>query len=349
MHIQELDTPVTIVDLNKLETNINKLQQYLDRHGIANRPHIKTHKIPEIAHMQIRAGAVGITCQKLGEAEVMAQAGIGDIMLTYNIMGKPKLERLTHLARRIKLSVAVDSEYTVKGLSDACANAGVGIAILVEFESGKERCGVQTPEEAASLARFILKQPGLHFGGLMTYPSGDRTDPFAKETKAILAKDGIAVERVSGGGTPGMWQAHTFKEVTEHRAGTYVYGDRKIVAYGAMTLEEVAMHVITTVVSRPTLNRGILDGGSKTFSSDVLGLEGYGYILEYPEATIYAQSEEHGHVDFSNCPSKPKIGERVTVIPNHTCVVSNLFNQVVGVRNDEVEVIWPVSARGALQ
>ena len=349
MHIQELDTPVTIVDLDKVEANINKLQHYLDKHGIANRPHIKTHKIPEIAHMQIKAGAVGITCQKLGEAEVMAQAGIRDILLTYNIMGESKLERLTRLAHRVKLSVAVDSEHTVKGLSDACAKAGLDITVLVEFESGMERCGVQTPEEAASLARFIVKQPAIHFGGLMNYPSSDKTDPFAKETKTLLASDGIEVEKVSGGGTPRMWQAHTYKEVTEHRAGTYVYGDRKIVDSGAMTFDEVAMHVITTVVSRPTADRGILDGGTKTFSSDLLGLEGHGYILEYPEAKIYAQSEEHGHVDFSKCKSKPTIGERLTVIPNHTCVVSNLFNQVVGVRKNQVEIIWPVGARGALQ
>lgn len=349
MHIQELDTPATVVDLDKVEANINRLQHYLDQHKIANRPHIKTHKIPEIAHMQIKAGAVGITCQKLGEAEVMAQAGIRDILLTYNIIGGPKLERLTHLAHRVKLSLAVDSEYTVRGLAEACAKAGVEISVLVEFESGMHRCGVQTPEEAAKLAHYIDRQPALHFGGLMSYPSSEKTDPFSKETKSLLSTDGIPVEKVSGGGTPGMWQAHTFKEVTEHRAGTYVYGDRKIVDSGAMTFDEVAMHVICTVVSRPTPDRGILDGGSKTFSSDLLGLEGYGYILEYPEAKIYAQSEEHGHVDFSLCKSKPKIGERVTVIPNHTCVVSNLFNHIIGVRKDEVEIIWPVGARGALQ
>ena len=349
MHIQELDTPVAIVDLDKVEANIKKLQQYLDKHGIANRPHIKTHKIPEIAHMQMRAGAVGITCQKLGEAEVMAQAGIHDILLTYNIMGKSKLERLTHLARRVKLSIAVDSEYTVKGLAKACANAGVQVFVLVEFESGMQRCGVQTPEEAARLARTVVMQQALHFGGLMTYPTSEKTGPFVRETKGLLAKDGIEVEIVSGGGTPRMFQAHTFAELTEHRAGTYVYGDRKIVDSGAMTLEEVAMHVITTVVSRPTPDRGILDGGSKTFSSDLLGLEGYGYILEYPEARIYGQSEEHGHVDFSGCKRKPEIGERVTVIPNHTCVVSNLFENIVGVRNNQSEIVWPVSARGALQ
>jgi D-serine deaminase-like pyridoxal phosphate-dependent protein len=348
MDINQLDTPAAIVELDKLEANITRLQKYMDKHGIANRPHIKTHKIPDIAHMQVKAGAVGITCQKLGEAEVMAQAGLNDIFLPYNIIGQAKLERLMSLARRVRLSVTADSAFTVRGLSDAARQAGVELPMLVEFDSGSKRCGVQTPQEAADLARLIARSPGLRFGGLMTYPNTDRTDPFVRETRALLKGD-LEVACVSGGGTPVMWQAHTHPEVTEHRAGTYVYSDRKIVDSGAMTLDNCALKVITTVVSRPTGERGILDGGSKTFSSDTLGLEGYGLILEYPEAVIYGQSEEHGHVDFSKCARKPDIGERVTVIPNHCCVVSNLFNQIVGVRNDQVEVIWPVAARGTLQ
>ena len=348
MHINQLDTPVAIVELDKLEANITRLQKYLDNHGIANRPHIKTHKIPEIAHMQIKAGAVGITCQKIGEAEVMAQAGISDIFLPYNIIGQAKLERLMRLARRVKLIVTSDSEFAVRGLSDAAREAGVELPVLVECDTGFKRCGVQTPQEAADLARLIARSPGLRFGGLMTYPNTDQTDPFVRETRALLKGD-LDVACVSGGGTPVMWQAHTHPEVTEYRAGTYVYSDRKILSSGAMTLEDCAFKVITTIVSRPTTDRGILDGGSKTFSSDRLGLEGFGLILEYPEAAIYDQSEEHGHVDFSKCARKPDIGERVTVIPNHCCVVSNLFNQVVGVRNGQVEVIWPVAARGALQ
>lgn len=343
-----LDTPVVLIDLDKLEANINKLQRYLDEHGIANRPHIKTHKIPDIAWMQLNAGAIGITCQKLGEAEIMADAGIKDILITYNIIGEAKLKRLTQLARRIKLVVTADSEYTVKGLSAACAGEGVEVGVMIEFESGKQRCGVQTPAEAATLARLITKLPGIRFEGLMTYPTTERTVPFADETKALLAADNIIVPHVSGGGTPRMWDAHKWKGVTEHRAGTYVYGDRKTVSLGAMTFDEVAMRVVTTVVSRPTRDRGIIDGGSKTFSSDVWDMDGYGHILEYPEARIYDQSEEHGHVDFSRCATRPVIGERITVIPNHTCVVSNLFNEVVGVRGDKVKKVWTVSARGAL-
>lgn len=349
MDVSQLDTPAAVVDLDKLADNILRLQQYLDAHGIDNRPHIKTHKIPAIAWMQLKAGAVGITCQKIGEAEVMANAGIEDIFLPYNIVGAAKLERLMLLARRVKLSVTADSAFTVRGLSDAAHAAGLTLPVLVEFDSGLNRCGVQSPEEAAGLARVIAQSPGVHFGGLMTFPSSERTDTFVRETKALLAAEGLKVERVSGGGTPGMWQAHEHPEVTEHRAGTYVYGDRHTLASGATPPETIAFSVITTVVSRPTADRGILDGGSKTFSSDLSGMEGHGLILEYPEARFYGMSEEHGHVDFSACARKPDVGERVTVIPNHCCVVTNLFDEIVGVRDGQVEVVWPVAARGMLR
>jgi D-serine deaminase-like pyridoxal phosphate-dependent protein len=349
MHISQLETPVAVVDLDRLERNISRLQSYLDVHGIANRPHIKTHKIPEIAHMQLKAGAVGVTCQKLGEARVMADAGIRDIFLPYNIVGATKLEMLMELARRSNLSVTADSEFTVRGLAYAAQSAGLTLPVLVEMDTGLGRCGVQTPQAAAELAQQIADSPGLQFGGLMTYPTSTTTDVFVRETRALLDRVGLSAERVSGGGTPGMWQAHLHPEINEHRAGTYVYGDRYILQAGAMQLDECALSVITTVVSRPTAERGILDGGSKTFSSDVLGLEGFGLLLEYPNARLYTLSEEHGYVDFSDCDSRPAVGERVTVIPNHCCAVTNLFNEIVGVRGVQVEVVWPVAARGRLQ
>jgi D-serine deaminase-like pyridoxal phosphate-dependent protein len=347
--LDELQTPVAVVDLQALRGNILKLQAYLDAHGIANRPHIKTHKIPEIAWMQLNAGAVGITCQKLGEAEVMAQAGIRDIFLPYNMMGAARLDRVIALARRINLSLTADSYFCVQGLSAAAHRAGIEIPVLVEYDAGMGRCGVQTPEEAVALAQTIHRAPGLRFGGLMTYPTSAAAAEFAQQTIAMLEQKGQTVQVVSGGGTPVMWHAHEHPIFTEHRAGTYVYGDRHTLKSGAMELNEIGLHVITTVVSRPTADRGILDGGSKTFSSDLLGNEGHGMLLEYPAAKFYKMSEEHGFVDFSACPRKPQIGERVTVVPNHCCVVSNLFNEVVGVRGDKVEVVWPVAARGRLQ
>src|SRR5690349_415444 len=334
MRVDELETPVPVVDIDRLEANISRLQAYLGEHGIANRPHIKTHKIPAIARMQVEAGAVGITCQKVSEAEVMADAGFTDIFLPYNILGESKLARLMALAARTSLSVTADSDVVVRGLSAAAQKAGLTLAVLVECDTGAQRCGVQSPQQAAELARLIAGQPGLHFGGLMTYPTSDVLDGFVAETRALLADDNLPIERVSGGGTPCMWQAHEHPEVTEHRAGMYVYGDRLTLRSGAVALEHCALRVYATVVSRPTPERGILDAGSKSLSMDLHGLDGYGYICEYPDAKIYALTEEHGHVDFSACEHKPEIGDRLTIIPNHCCTVTNLFDEVVGVRGD---------------
>ena len=345
MHIDELETPVPVVDISRMEANISRLQTYLDENKIANRPHIKTHKIPAIAKIQMEAGAIGITCQKVSEAEVMADAGFDDIFIPYNIIGESKLKRLMALTSRINVSVTADSAFTARGLSHAAEQAGLTLTVLVECDTGAQRCGVQSPQEAAELARLIGSLPNLHFGGLMTYPTNERLDGFVRETRSLLKDDGVQIERVSGGGTPGMWQAHTHPELTENRAGIYVYGDRLTLRSGAVTLDTCALKIFSTVVSRPTPDRGILDAGSKSLSMDLHGLDGYGYICEYPDAKIYSLSEEHGHVDLSACARKPEIGERVSIIPNHCCTVTCLFDEVVCARGDQVEVTWQVAAR----
>lgn len=349
MHVDELETPVPVVDLDRLEANIARLQEYLDEHQIANRPHIKTHKIPAIAQMQMETGAVGITCQKVSEAEVMAQAGFGDIFIPYNIIGESKLARLMALAQKVEVSVTTDSAFVARGLSDAAQRAGLILTVLIECDTGAHRCGVQSPQEAAELGRLIAGLPNLYFGGLMTYPTSETLDDFVHLTRTLLEGDRITIERVSGGGTGVMWQAHTHSELTEHRAGMYAYGDRITLRSGAVTLDTCAFKVFSTVVSRPTPERGILDAGSKSLSSDLHGLDGYGYICEYPEAKIFSLSEEHGHVDFSACERKPEIGERLTIIPNHCCTVTNLFDEVIGERAGEVEVTWQVAARGTVR
>lgn len=348
MRIDELDTPVPVVDIERMEANIARLQAYLDEHKIANRPHIKTHKIPEIARMQLDAGAIGITCQKISEAEVMAEAGFDDIFIPYNIIGESKLRRLISLARRHTISVTADSAFTIRGLSRAAQEAGLTLTVLIEFDAGLERCGVRSPQEAAELARLITSLPNLHFGGLMTFPVNEHLDRFVQETRTLLKDDRIPIERVTGGGTPGMWKAHLHHELTEYRAGIYVYGDRLSLRAGAVTLETCALKVLATVVSRPTADRGVLDAGSKTLSSDLHDLDGYGYISEYPEARIDKLSEEHGHVDFSACARKPEIGERVSIIPNHCCMVTSMFDQVIGVRDGNVAITWQVAARSAV-
>jgi D-serine deaminase-like pyridoxal phosphate-dependent protein len=346
--VDELETPVPVVDMDRLEANIARLQTYLDEHNLANRPHVKTHKIPAIAKLQMDAGAVGITCQKVSEAEVMADAGFDDIFIPYNIIGERKLRRLITLARRINLSVTADSAFTVRGLSQSAQEAGLNLTVLIEFDSGLQRCGVQSPAEAAELARLISSLPHLEFGGLMTFPLNEHLDPFVRETRSLLKDDGLPLERVTAGGTPGMWQAHTHPELTEYRAGIYIYGDRLSLRAGAVTLDTCSLKILATVVSRPTAERGVLDAGSKTLSSDLHNLDGYGYICEYPEARINALSEEHAHVDFSACARKPEIGERVSIIPNHCCMVTSLFDEVIGVRENRVQEIWQVAARCAV-
>lgn len=354
MYATDLDTPAVTIDLDIMEDTIRRAQAYYDQHGIAFRPHIKTHKIPAIAHKQLEAGAVGITCQKVGEAEVMVAAGIKDILIPYNIMGAQKLERLCRLAKQARMSVCVDSEYTARGISEAATREGVVVYLEIECDTGAKRAGVQSPQEAADLAHIIASLPGVKFQGWMTYPTTKETAAFFEAATRLIEADGLRAVVRSGGGSPNMWNAHqALPTVNEYRAGTYVYGDRNCVAAGVATWDNCAMRVHMTVVSRPNADRAMLDGGSKTLTNDPVsgGLKGYGRIVEYPDAVIYQQSEEHGHVDLSTCPpdKRPQIGERITVIPNHACATTNMHDEVVGVRQGKVEVIWPVLARGKIR
>lgn len=349
MHIDEIDTPFVAIDMDVVERNIRTTQEYFDQHGIRLRPHIKTHKLPAIAHKQIAAGATGIACQKLGEAEVMATAGIDDIFIAYNILGAAKLDRLMRLARQATMSVAADSEYTVRGLSEAAAREGCDVRVVVEMDTGGRRAGVQTPAEAVALARLIDRLPGLTFWGLMTFPTRPESAPAFEETVRSLKQTGLEPQVVSGGGSACRFRVHEMPVITEHRPGTYIYNDRSMVASGTATWDDCAMRIVATVVSRPTPDRAIIDGGSKTFTNDPTSEGGYGYFPDYPEAVTYAQSEEHGHVDLSKCARKPEIGERVQVIVNHACGTTNLHNEVVAHRQGRVEAIWPVAARGLLR
>ncbi len=353
MRVDDLDTPVPVIDLDRVEHNLAKMQAYCDRHRLALRPHIKTHKLPQFARRQIALGAVGITCQKISEALVMAEAGCADILLTYPIVGASKVAPLAELARKTRLTVSLDNAVALDTVAAAAQAAGVEIGILVEFDSGDGRCGVQTPAEALDLARRAHGNgpaPGcLAFRGLMTYPRGPHTVPFVAAARGLLAEAGIPVETVSVGGTPGCWDTHELPGVTELRVGTYIYHDRATVGAGVATLEECAVHVRATVVSRPTADRAILDSGSKTLSSDRVAPavgEGFGLILDYPDAVITRLNEEHAVVDLSRCAERPAIGERVRILPNHVCVVSNLHDAMAIARDGALVSEWPVAARG---
>jgi D-serine deaminase-like pyridoxal phosphate-dependent protein len=352
MRVEELETPALTVDLDRVERNIASLQSYCDEHGIAFRPHTKTHKSPEVARLQIDAGAVGLTCQKLGEAEVMADAGFGDIMVTYPLVGRRKAERLADLAGRAKVSVVGDSAAVAEGLSEVLAERGAQVGFLVECDTGLGRTGVQSPEEAAELAERVAALPGLELAGLMTYPSLPPSGPWLREAREAVERRGLPVGSVSGGGTPRARFTHELGVVTELRAGTYVYGDRTCIALGCMGLDDCALHVVATVVSRPTPDRAILDTGSKSLTSDPVPVEdtdGFGYLLEHPNAVVYALNEEHGYVDVSRCDPKPAVGDVVRVLPNHVCVAVNLQDELVVHRSGEVVDTWSVAARGKVR
>jgi len=348
--LADLSTPRPVIDEDVMAANIARVQAYCDAHGLAFRPHIKTHKIVALAREQVAAGAKGINCQKITEAEVFAAAGFQDILITFNIHGPEKLDRLAALNERISaLKVVADSMPTVDGLSARFASAKP-LTVLVECDTGGGRCGVQSAQEAAALAKHIAARPGLVFGGLMTYPkarSAAAIQAFLGETVALLEGQGIACACVSSGGTPSLYEAHLVPAATEHRAGTYIYNDRAMVRDGHCGEADCAMHVLATVVSRPTADRAVIDAGSKALTSDLLGFSDYGTIVGYPEAAITGLSEEHGVVDLSKCAGRrPEIGERIRIIPNHTCVVSNLYDTMVFHRDGVVTRVEVVAARG---
>jgi D-serine deaminase-like pyridoxal phosphate-dependent protein len=348
--IADLSTPRPVVDEDILSGNIARVQSYMDTHGLNFRPHIKTHKIPQIASAQRAAGAKGINCQKVSEAEVFADAGFDDILITFNIIGREKRERLQALNERMTaLKVVADSLTTVDGLSGQFAG-GKPLTVLVECDTGAGRCGVQSPQEAVSLARRIAFAEGLVFGGLVTYPKphdAEAVQGFLAETIMRLAAHGLACPIVSNAGTPALFEAHLVPAATEHRAGTYIYNDRSMIRAGHCMEVDCAMQILATVVSRPTPDRAVIDAGSKALTSDLMGFEDFGLVVGYPKACIIALSEEHGIIDLSACcVPGPQIGDQIGIIPNHTCVVSNLFDTMVFHRNGIVTRVETVAARG---
>ena len=353
MKVEEIDTPAVVIDLDRVEANLKRGQDYADAHGIRLRPHVKTHKLPELARLQLDLGAIGITCQKIGEAEAMADAGLSDIFLPYNILGEAKLNRLAALHDRVTLAVTADSATTVDGYAGRFG-AGHPLPVLVECDTGALRCGVQTAAEAVALAQRIDAAPGLTFGGLMTYPpkgGAAGADDWLLGARAALESAGLPPPVVSSGGTPDFLRAAETTAATEYRPGTYIYSDRMQVAWGHGTLEDCALTVRATVVSRPTAERAVLDSGSKALAADPMPapFAGHGHIVEYPDAIVTGLSEEHAVVDLSACAERPEVGQAVHVIPNHACVVSNLFDRVHLVRGGVVERIADVTSRGKLQ
>lgn len=348
MNIDDIDTPAILIDLDRVEANLSRAQDYADANGFALRPHIKTHRLPAFAKLQVELGAKGINCQKLGEAEVMADAGLDDILVTFNIIGAAKLDRLAALHARIRIAVVADNVPVIEGYAARFTDPAHPLDVMVECDTGAGRNGVQNADQALDLSRRINAAPGLRFRGLMTYPPSnpEATGKWLAQAKKTIEDAGINVPEISSGGSPALYSAHQTGGITEYRVGTYIYSDRMQAGFGLGTLDNCALSVLLTVASRPTETRAVLDGGSKVLAADLCAAPGHGHIVEYPDAVVTKLSEEHAVVDLSACTDKPQVGTRVRVIPNHACVVTNLFDKVHLMRGTVVEEVLEVAARG---
>jgi D-serine deaminase-like pyridoxal phosphate-dependent protein len=365
---QSLDTPLIAVDLDLLQRNIAEMTTLATSHGVSLRPHAKTHKSPHIARLQLEAGAVGLTCAKLGEAEVLVdQAGANDILIAYPIVGEIKLRRLLRLLERARVIVAVDTHQAAAALSQAISANDRTLDIYVEVNTGQDRAGARAGQEAVDLALAISRLPGLRLTGVMTHeghagfsgPEGIATIAqnaglALVDTAERIRRQGIEVAHVSVGSTPASWFTPRVAGVTEMRPGTYVFHDNNAFRHGRIGPDRCAARVVSTVVSRPSGHpnghRAIIDAGSKALALDPSPSHpGHGYIVGHPGATIARLSEEHGVVTLSAEEGGFGVGDRIEIIPNHICPAVNLTDELVIVRDGHVIDRWPVAARGKVQ
>ncbi len=364
MHVSQIETPAIVVDLDIMERNIQRVADYARAHNLRLRPHTKTHKSPVVGRMQLDAGAAGLTVAKVGEAEVMLSSGTPDLLVAYPVIGESKLRRLMDIAARTSVTVALDSVEAAQGLSAAASAAGLQVGVLVEEDVGLGRTGIPDVPALLNVAKQVDSLPGLRLVGFNFYPghvkqmddSGlallDALGEQLQQTVTAWKQAGLPLEIVSGGSTPTLFHSHRLEALTEIRPGTYVFNDRNTVECGACTLEDCAAHIAVTVVSTNRAEGLIVDGGSKTFSSDRLVTDGhttFGMVREAPEALFVKMNEEHGYVDLAGARDRFRVGDRLRILPNHICVAVNLHERVYGVRNETVERIWEVEAHGKLQ
>jgi D-serine deaminase-like pyridoxal phosphate-dependent protein len=357
--VEDLDTPAVLIDLDRLQRNVERMAASAAGAGVRLRPHAKTHKIPEIGRLQMRAGARGLTLAKIGEAEVFADSGFTDLFLAYPIVGSEKALRLLALADRLRLAVGADSVEGVRPLGETFHAAGRSLDVLVEIDTGLHRTGV-APERAAEVSARIAELPGLTIRGIFTHAGHAYGGATPAEVAAIgsgegermvaaaeaIRSAGLPVEEVSVGSTPSARSAMQVAGVTECRPGTYVFNDASQVSLGICSLEDCAMTVLATVVSVPAPDRAIVDAGSKTLSSDPLRPRpvGHGFLIGR-SSRVDRLSEEHGVIRVD--PGEAfHVGERVRIVPNHACVVTNLHDRVFAIRSERVEAQWRVAARG---
>ena len=361
---QVLDTPLIAVDLDLLQRNIAEMAALAASHGVALRPHAKTHKSPHIARLQLEAGAVGLTCAKLGEAEVLVeQGGLTDILIAYPIVGDIKIQRLLQLLERARVIVAVDTHQAAAVLSQAISANDRALEIYVEVNTGQDRAGARAGQEAVDLAVAVSRMPGLRLVGIMTheghagFSSPDDIALIAENagralvgTAERIRGQGIEVAHVSVGSTPASWFTPRVPGITEMRPGTYVFHDNNAFRHGRIGPDRCAARVVSTVVSRPAPNRAIIDAGSKALALDPSPSHpGHGFIVGHPNATIARVSEEHGVVTLPQPEPGFDVGDRLEIIPNHICPAVNLTDELVIIRDGHVVDHWPVAARGKVR
>ena len=358
----DLETPVPVVDLDRLERNLDRAARYASDHRLGLRPHIKTHKSPRLAAEQLKRGAVGLTCATPYEAEVMSEVA-DDILLAYPPVGPLRARRIAGLPDHVRVTVALDSATATEDLAVAARAADREVGVLVELDLGMHRVGLPVIDDAIALARRIRAAAPLTFAGIAFYPGHIREPMDSQDAKLDALRQGLSeamlrFERaglgpasVSGGSTPTMWRTHELPGVTEFRPGTYIFNDRTTAEIGACDWSDCALTVLATVVSTAVPGQAVIDAGSKALGREPLrgaggGDDGFGSLLEHPEVVVKGMSEEHGLLDLSRSAWRPAVGERVRVIPNHVCIVVHLNDVVVGVRGSSVETSWPVAARG---
>ena len=357
------DTPSLLIDADKLDRNLHEMAAVAADAGVDLRPHVKTHKSPMLALRQLELGAHGITVAKIGEAETMADAGIKDIRIAYPIVGPEKLGRLARLMDRADISISLDSVEAARGISDLGQSRGARISVLLKINTGLDRVGVM-PYEAVETARGIAALPGVDLIGILTHEGHALRETSLKgaqqaarqagETMVDIAQQmrsaGLDVREISVGSTATAREIAYVPGVTEIRPGTYIFNDLNEMTIGVATEETCALTVLATVVSIPASDRAVVDAGSKTLTSDLLGpptgKKGYGYIIGHPDVTIARLTEEHGMLVVNDARTTFEIGQQLQIVPNHVCPVVNLADVMYLMRNGQCEEQLEVLARG---
>ncbi|MCG6956105.1 MAG: alanine racemase [Gemmatimonadetes bacterium] len=351
-----IETPVGYVELDRARANATRVAAYARSHGLRWRPHVKTHKSLEVARIQLEAGAQGLTVATLREAEVMASL-CDDVMLAYPPVGWTKLERLLSLPESVDIKVALDGVEVLTSLASAAVERGRTVGVLVELDVGLGRVGVQTADDVVRLAELAAGTEGVAFRGVLFYPGhirmprGEQTGHMRAVATRLhaalgaLTAAGLHPEIVSGGSTPTLWNSHLVEGLTEIRSGSCIYFDREALHVGVADWADVAYTVLASVVSTAVPGRAVVDAGSKALAKESRGGDGFGILLDHPEVLVRSLSEEHGVLDLGATEWRPKIGERVRIVPNHVCASVNLQDGLLA-RDGDVHRLITLEARG---